>query len=145
MVDNIATCNYASAKSCVSGDLAVKIGEMALFTAENAAEMQRRGVEAKLSAKEERIVEALSVEVESQNAEKHRKLRLLRVRKQQERVDAMLLVETDPAKLDRLASAAMRLNEQERQLSNRSLPPVIKASPARTKKSTSNSPAPEPE
>jgi len=50
----------------------------------------------------------------------------------------------DPAKLDRLASAAIRLNEQERQLSNRSLPPTLKASQAKTKRSSSSPSDPDP-
>lgn len=57
--------------------------------------------------------------------------RLRRVRKQLEKVDRMIDTETDPQKLDRLASAAARLNEQERQLSNRSMPPVIRANQER--------------
>jgi hypothetical protein len=107
---------------------------MALFSRENAAEMQRRGVEARLSAKETALVAALSPDIEAQNAEMHRKLRLLRVRRQQEKIDALIEGETDAGKLDRLASAAMRLNEQERQLSNRSLPPTLKAPAPRTKR-----------
>lgn len=86
---------------------------------------------------------SLDPAAESEEAEKHRKLRLLRVRKQQDRVDEMLLVEDDPAKLDRLASAAIRLNEQERQLSNRSLPPTLKASVVKSKRSQSSDPEPE--
>ncbi len=48
--------------------------------------------------------------------------RLRRVRKQLDRVDALILTEADPVKLDRLAAASMRLSEQERVLSNRPLP-----------------------
>jgi len=115
---------------------------MALFTAENAAEMAKRAAEAKLAAKEQTKLAALSPETEADFAEKHRKLRLLRVRKQQERIDTMLLAESDPAKLDRLASAAIRLNEQERQLSNRSLPPTLKAGTVKAKRNSSAPPEP---
>jgi len=54
-------------------------------------------------------------------------LRLARVRKQLKRIDEMLLTEDDPAKLDRLAAASSKLEEQERRLSDRSLPAVRKA------------------
>jgi hypothetical protein len=118
---------------------------MALFTAENAAEMAKRAADAKLAAKEQTKLAALSPEVEADFAEKHRKLRLLRVRKQQERVDKMLLEEMDAGKLDRLASAAIRLNEQERQLSNRSLPPTLKAGPVPRAKRNQEAPEPSPE
>lgn len=48
--------------------------------------------------------------------------RLARVRKQLRRIDDLLDTETDPAKLDKLASASSRLAEQERVLSDRPLP-----------------------
>lgn len=48
--------------------------------------------------------------------------RLARVREQLARIDAMLLDETDPAKLDRLAAASMRLSDQEFALANRPKP-----------------------
>lgn len=66
-------------------------------------------------------------DVEAQMTEDFRRLRLARVRKQLLEIDRMMTEEIDPAKLDRLASASIRLNEQERQLSNRSLPATIKS------------------
>ena len=48
--------------------------------------------------------------------------RLARVRLQLDRIDEMMLTENDPSKLDRLASAQMRLAEQERLLCDRPLP-----------------------
>jgi hypothetical protein len=48
--------------------------------------------------------------------------RLMRVRKQLDTIDAMLLGETDPQRMDRLAAASARLCEQERQLAGRPLP-----------------------
>lgn len=48
--------------------------------------------------------------------------RLARVRLQLARLDDLLDSETDPQKIDRLASAIARLAEQERQLANRPLP-----------------------
>jgi hypothetical protein len=53
--------------------------------------------------------------------------RLERVRLQLERVDAMLAEETDPARIDKLCAASSKLEEQERRLSDRSLPPVRRA------------------
>jgi hypothetical protein len=122
---------------------------MALFTRENAAEFQRRGVEAKLAAKDETLVKALTPEVEHFNAENYRKLRLLRARKMLDKLDEKIFREldkegdVDASALDRMASAALRFNEQERQLSNRSLPPTLKASQPRTKRSASADPEPE--
>jgi hypothetical protein len=52
--------------------------------------------------------------------------RLARVRKQLTRIDGMLDTETDPAKIDRLAAASSKLEEQERRLSSRPLPPVLR-------------------
>lgn len=48
--------------------------------------------------------------------------RLSRVREQLDRLDAMLLTEKDAQKIDRLASAQLRLSEQERILAGRPLP-----------------------
>lgn len=120
---------------------------MALFTAENAAEMARRGNIALAAKREREKVEALKPETEPREADEFRKMRLLRVRAQLLAVDKAIADEVakenlDPAKLDRLASAAIRLNEQERQLSNRSLPPTLKANqaPARRKSSAQSEP-----
>lgn len=60
---------------------------------------------------------------------------LTRTRKQVRATLDMLAIETDPQKLDRLASALARLNEIERQLANRPLPGSWKPQapkPART-------------
>ena len=53
---------------------------------------------------------------------------LTRVRTQLEKVYELFRDETDPAKLDRLASAQARLAEQERQLAGRPLPGSLKPS-----------------
>ena len=52
--------------------------------------------------------------------------RLYRVRAQLRRVDRMLMLEQDPAKLDRLAAASMRLSDQEFALANRPKPGLLK-------------------
>jgi hypothetical protein len=45
--------------------------------------------------------------------------RLARVRRQLDKIDRMVMKETDPGKLDRLAAASMRLADQERKLAGR--------------------------
>lgn len=57
--------------------------------------------------------------------------RLARVRKQLDLVDSLLEKEKDPQKLDRLASASMRLSEQERFYANRPAPGARKPSAER--------------
>ena len=54
--------------------------------------------------------------------------RLARVRVQLDRLDTMLLAENDAQKLDRLASAQLRVSEQERILAGRPLPGSFKPS-----------------
>lgn len=60
--------------------------------------------------------------------------RLARVRMQLNRLDTLIEIETDPAKIDKLASATARLAEQERQLAGRPLPGSLRPSapPKRT-------------
>jgi hypothetical protein len=61
----------------------------------------------------------------------HARLRLERVRLQLDRVDKMMMEEDDPQRIDRLASAQMRLAEQERILAGRPLPGSRKPVPDR--------------
>jgi len=105
------------------------------ITAANAAELALKSQEARKNNKLLAAADLLDPAAESIEGEKHRKLRLVRVRLQQAKLDSLIEGETDAGKLDRLASAAMRLNEQERQLSNRSLPPTLKAPAPRSKRS----------
>lgn len=56
-------------------------------------------------------------------------LRLVRVRKQLDRIDDLLMAEKDPAKLDRLAAASMRLSDQEFALANRPKPGQTRPAP----------------
>lgn len=122
---------------------------MALFSRENAAEMAKRAAAVKLARKEAGLLGLLTPEIEAQNADNYRKLRLLRARKMLDKLDEKIFAEldaeeTDAAALDRLASAALRFNEQERQLSNRSLPPTLKAGTVKPARRATNSEAPEP-
>lgn len=95
-----------------------------LFTPETAREMQKRANEARKRNKLAKLLAppeppALTpLSPQSQYCAD----RLSLVRKQLARIDAMLFEETDPAKLDRLASATAKLAEQERQLADRPLP-----------------------
>lgn len=108
------------------------------ITADNAADLQRKSIASRLAAKSLEVTPAERQAI----AEKFQEQRLVRVRKQLETIDGLIEKEmakdsSDPGKLDRLASAAIRLNEQERQLSNRSLPPTLKANTVKPKRSTS--------
>ncbi len=57
--------------------------------------------------------------------------KLMRVRAQWNSLDRMIAAETEPAKLDRLIAALARIEEIERRLSSRSLPPTLRAPPER--------------
>jgi hypothetical protein len=98
------------------------------FTKANAREMNAKSHAAKL-AKKQAILDAMSTpdfvprtQPKTENPYELLAMRLLRVRKQLNRVDRLLDAETDPMKIDRLASALLRLSEQERILANRPLP-----------------------
>jgi hypothetical protein len=104
---------------------------MARFTAANAREMAARSVDAR---KQRNSVPALPPLPPVQPADQFAKERLARVRAQQERIDAMILAETDPQKLDRLASASMRLSDQEFALAGRPKPANRKVPPERTQR-----------
>ena len=105
---------------------------MALITAATAREYAAKAVEAKK--------QAAIMREQGEPAkpllpdEKYRILRLSRVRRQLDKIDEMIASEPDPQKLDRLASAQMRLAEQERQLSGRSLPPTIRPAKSSSKR-----------
>jgi hypothetical protein len=130
------------------------------FTSQNAASMAAKAHEARrrnfLAAKEAKKdrpqdeQRGAAIAVESANIDAFSRQRLMRVRKQLDRLDNMIEAETDPAKLDRLASAQARLAEQERQLAGRPLPGSFRpAAPSRPTmfdrpKSASHTPAPPP-
>ena len=76
----------------------------------------------KLSADKRRANKALRLANAVPGADSFVYARLIRVRAQLERVDAMLAVETDAQKLDRLASAQARLSVQEFALAGRPMP-----------------------
>jgi len=89
------------------------------FTSETAtlARRKRTEYERKLAAIPTPQALAHNTSLDDFNA-----LRIVRVREQLVKLDAMLAKETDPQKLDRLASAQARLSEQERILDGRPLP-----------------------
>ncbi len=105
-----------------------------MITAANASELAAKSHEARRLAK--LMLENGDVPKPLLPDEKHQKLTLSRVRAQLERCFQMMAKEEDPGKMDRLASAIARLNELDRQLTNRSMPPTLKANaPARRQKS----------
>ena len=113
---------------------------MPLFTASNAAQMARRSWEVR---KAEAIIQPIPAPIQSPpaQAENHADdfiaQRLVRVRKQLDRIDAMIEEEDDPQRLDRLAAASMRLSDQEFALSNRPKPGNRRPGPERGPKSQS--------
>lgn len=110
------------------------------FTAENAAEYAKKSHEPDSA----RFLRLLTPAEEAQITSPFQKQRLSRVRAQLNRLDRMMMEETDPSKLDRIASAQARLSEQERLLAGRpspgSLRPSAKAGRA---KQTYSAPTPE--
>jgi hypothetical protein len=98
---------------------------MARFTAANAREMAARSLAARKAAETERTASRASVSLPAAapaGTDPFIVARLARVRQQLSRLDAMLEKETDPQKLDRLASPQFRLADQERILAGRPLP-----------------------
>ncbi len=122
---------------------------MALFTVETAGDMARKAVQAREAKKEADRLAALEPPVIPDKADEFRQKRLSRVRRQLDAIDKAISAELeketmDAGKLDRLASAAIRLNEQERQLSNRSLPPTLKANAVNPRRKPSTTDASDP-
>ena len=99
--------------------------DMACFTAANAREMAARSHE----ARRERSLMAENDPATSANLPDYVAQRLVRVRKQLDRLDRLIMTVEDPQKLDRLASAQARLSEQERILDGRPLPGSLKPKP----------------
>lgn len=96
---------------------------MPLITSQNAAEMAQRSHEARRQrklAEQTKPAKPLTEPLEAGDSYVTR--RLLRVRGQLDRLDAMLDDEEDPGRIDKLCSAIARLGEQERQLADRPLP-----------------------
>jgi hypothetical protein len=105
-----------------------------LITTENAREFQRRGVAKRLenAAKAKQVQPSAEPSTEPSNPPDTAfvSARLARVRAQLDRLDALISEqldagkELDPQAIDRLAAASSKFEEQERRLSNRSLPPT---------------------
>jgi hypothetical protein len=101
---------------------------MARFTADTARLNAQRSVEARRrNAAEREAAAAQAPEPPLQTPfkdplDQFSTRRLQRVREQLERLDDMISEETDPQKLDKLASAQSRMAEQERLLAGRPLP-----------------------
>lgn len=108
----------------------IKIRKGTIFTKENCRFYAANGAAKKrankLKAIEERLkpppLPPLPEAILATQAALFCEKRILRVRKQLDSIDAMIAQETDPQRLDRLASAQSRVSEQERILSGRPLP-----------------------
>jgi hypothetical protein len=91
----------------------------AALAAQRSAEVRKqRKLEAETAQEQAKQASAIL----HRSATDHTEVRLIRVRAMLDKLDSMLSEETDPQKIDRLASAQMRLAEQERILDNRPLP-----------------------
>lgn len=116
---------------------------MPLFTSANAREMAARGNYARWHAKPSPPPEPPKPATPPQLAEDdYAAERLMRVREQLAKVDRMILEETDPQRLDRLASAQLRLSEQERILDDRPLPGSRRPAQERPASQVSSRPMP---
>jgi hypothetical protein len=102
---------------------------MACFTAANAREMAARSHE----ARRERFRMAENDPTTTEHLPDFVAQRLVRVRKQLDRLDRLIMTVEDPQKLDRLASAQARLAEQERILDGRPLPGSLRPKPPKAK------------
>lgn len=96
------------------------------FNKENAKQYSLLGIaaiKAKREAKEKAEAHQRAViEAIVQTRDDYPIERMVRVRKQLNRIDEMMLTEENPQAIDRLAAAAARLSEQERILAGRPLP-----------------------
>lgn len=115
------------------------------FNKANAAHYARLAIEARAKNrlvaqyhKEQHAQDMLKADkAKVANCPSFTELRLMRVRKQLDRLDDMMFKEKDPQKLDRLASAQARLSEQERILDGRPLPGSRRPRPEKPTKDTS--------
>lgn len=115
------------------------------ITSDNARELQQKAVASRKLRQEQKQAEAFAAltAAMAQQLPEYVAARLARVRLQLDRLDQMLMDESDPQKLDRLASAQSRLSEQERQLSGRPMPGSLKPSNARSSRSRPSEPSAE--
>ena len=109
---------------------------MPFINATNAKELSKLGVQARLTKRTNpepmpTIGPKLDLTIDHYLAK-----RLTRTRKQIDALCSLIDNETDPQKLDRLASALARLSEIERQLANRPLPGSFKPTAIRAPKPT---------
>jgi hypothetical protein len=109
------------------------------FTKENAAEMARRGAVTRRRKYQERKLReerdrqrAAQVLADNDPTADYITIRIGRIRAQLDRLDEMLLLESDPQKLSWLATCTAKLAEQERVLSGRPQPGQLRpAAPRR--------------
>ena len=113
-----------------------------MITKDNAREMALKSQQTRKEQLQE-LRTALQV-LSGDSGKEYRARRVARVRRQLDRIDEMMMLEQDPQKLDRLASAQARLSEQERVLSGTPLPGSLRPAAERAPRSSGpeSSPAP---
>jgi hypothetical protein len=114
-----------------------------LFTKANASQMAAKGNAIKWSAdsRAAKFAQKRAAENARDDDDTYQEKRKLRVRAQLDLIDRRLLVERDPAKIDRLASATARLSDQEFDLTGRVRPGTFKPR-SRSKPASRSSPTP---
>lgn len=95
---------------------------MAVISAANAREMAAKSHAARRLRAAQADQRANTPPLTPQIADAFLAERLVRVRKQLDKLDSLIEEERDPNRLDRLASAQSRLSEQKRIMSGRPLP-----------------------
>ena len=107
---------------------------MGRITSENARLMAARSAEARKQRREAAAFAPLAGATSEATSGEYVVNRLARVRVQLDRLDKLMMTESDPQKLDRLASAQARLSEQERILDGCALPGSFRPKQSRVQK-----------
>ena len=110
------------------------------FTAENARLMALRSVEARRQRKDNPQPSATQPSANTlATLDDYQAKTIVRVRERMDKLLDLLEEEEDPNKLDRLASAFAKLQEEERKLAGRPLPGSRRPSPEKSKPRTPGS------
>jgi len=104
-----------------------------MLTSERARELAMLSIASKKESKYRLIAERDALAALAHNGDPYPASRLSRVRAQLDRIDAMVINETDPKRLNDLACASMRLADQERKLAGRPDPGSYRPSPPKSK------------
>jgi hypothetical protein len=118
---------------------------MPVITSSNAREMAAKSAEARKQRKLAADYTAALPAPDPQRADSYPEMRLTLVRRHLAKIDSLMEKETDPQKIDKLANASTKYQEQERILSGRSLPPTIRSKNLPGPKQSRISELPQPE